>query len=96
MPSSCWSGQLAHEPGPRAGQRILVHLPLYSPELNLTEKIWQLLRERFLSHRVFRNLEAVIAAACAAWNRLVAEPKRVRSPTAFPWLPASVTTSRGQ
>jgi hypothetical protein len=71
----------------------LVHLPPYSPELNPVEKLWQFLRERLLSHRVFRDLGAVIDAACAAWSRLVAEPGRVRSLTAFPWLPPSVSTS---
>ncbi len=71
----------------------LLFLPPYSPELNPVEKLWQFLRERLLSHRVFRDLGAVIDAACAAWNRLVAEPGRVRSLTRFPWLPASVSTS---
>ncbi len=71
----------------------LVHLPPYAPELNPVEKLWQFLRERLLSHRVFRDLDAVVDAACAAWNRLVAEPGRVASLTRFPWLPASVGTS---
>ncbi len=71
----------------------LAHLPPYSPELNPVEKLWQFRRERFLSHRVLRDLDAVAAAACAAWNRLVAEPGRVRSLTSFPWPPPSVSTS---
>lgn len=71
----------------------LVHLPPYAPELNPVEKLWQYLRARFLSHRVLRDLDAVIATACAAWNRLVAEPGRGRSLTSFPWLPPSVSTS---
>ncbi len=37
--------------------------------------------------------DAVVDAACAAWNALLAEPGRLRSLTSFPWLPASVTTS---
>lgn len=71
----------------------LAHLPPYSPELNPVEKLWQHLRERFFSHRVLPNLVAVIDAACNAWNWLVTEPGRVRSLTAFPWLPPSVATS---
>ena len=71
----------------------LVHLPAYSPELNPVEKLWQVLRERFLSHRLFRDLDAVIDAACDAWRRLGDEPGRVRSLTAFPWLPRSVGNS---
>jgi hypothetical protein len=71
----------------------LVHLPPYSPELNPVEKLWQYLRERFFSHRILPSLAAVIDAACEAWNRLVAEPGRIRSLTAFPWLPSSIITS---
>jgi hypothetical protein len=47
-----------------------------------------------LSHRVLAGgYRAVVDAACAAWNALLAEPGRLRSLTNFPWLPASVTTS---
>ena len=72
----------------------LVHLPPYSPELNPVERVWLYLRERWLSHRVLAGgYEAVLYAACAAWNALLAEPGRLRSLTSYPWLPASVTTS---
>jgi DDE superfamily endonuclease len=68
----------------------LVPLPPYSPELNPVEKVWPFLRERHLSHRVFRDLGAVIDACCRAWNRVVDEPGRLRSLCAFPWLPSCV------
>lgn len=72
----------------------LVHLPSHSPELNPVETVWLYLRERWLSHRVLAGgYEAVVDAACAAWNALLAEPGRLRSLTSFPWLPASVQTS---
>jgi transposase len=71
----------------------LVHLPPYSPELNPVERVWLYLRERWLSHRVLAGYDAVLDAACAAWNALRAEPGRLRSLTAFPWLPAAVTNS---
>jgi hypothetical protein len=72
----------------------LIHPPPYSPELNPVERIWEYLRDRWLSHRVLAGgYEAVVDAACAAWNALLAEPGRLRSLTNFPWLPASVTTS---
>src|SRR4051812_12343590 len=78
----------------------LVHLPPYSPELNPVERVWLYLRERWLSHRVLAGYDAVLAgydavldAACAAWNALRAEPGRLRSLAAFPWLPAAVTFS---
>ena len=72
----------------------LIHPPPYSPELNPVERVWEYLRDRWLSHRVLAGgYEAVVDAACAAWNALLAEPGRLRSLTSFPWLPTSVTTS---
>jgi hypothetical protein len=71
----------------------LVHLPSYSPELNPVEKVWQHLRDRWLSHRVLAGYAAVLDAACQAWNAVRAEPGRLRSLTSFDWLPASVTNS---
>jgi hypothetical protein len=71
----------------------LVHLPPYAPELNPVERVWEYLRERHLSHRLFRDVAAVVDAGCAAWNRLLAKPGRLRSLTAFPWLPSCVTSS---
>ena len=64
----------------------LVPLPPYSPELNPVERVWLYLRERFLSHRVLDGYEAVLDAACRAWNALVAEPSRLASLTAYPYL----------
>ncbi len=85
----------------------LIRLPPYSPELgahrdqrsrwgpiNPVERVWEHLRDRWLSHRLLAGgYEAVRDAARAAWNALIAEPGRLRSLTSFPWLPASVTTS---
>src|SRR3954451_19294312 len=39
----------------------LIHPPPYSPELNPVERVWEYLRDRWLSHRVF----AVRAIGCA-------------------------------
>ena len=64
----------------------LVPLPPYSPELNPVERVWLHLRERFLSLQVFADYRAVVDACCAAWNRLVAEPGRLRSLCDQPWI----------
>ena len=71
----------------------LVHLPASSPELNPVEKVWQYLRDRHLSHRLLAGYEAVLDAACQAWDAVRTEPGRLRSLTRFPWLPPSVVTS---
>lgn len=64
----------------------LVKLPPYSPELNPVERVWLHLRERFLSLRVLDDTEAIIDACCKAWNRLTADPERLRSLCAYPWI----------
>jgi DDE superfamily endonuclease len=64
----------------------LVPLPPYRPELNPVERVWLYLRERFLSLRVFANYRAIVDACCEAWNRLVAEPGRLRSLCDQAWI----------
>ena len=65
----------------------LVPLPPYSPELNPVERVWLYLKERFLSHRLHPDYDAIVEAACLAWNRLKAETGRIRSLCSYPWIP---------
>ena len=46
----------------------LVFLPPYAPELNPVERVWLYLRERFLSLRLFPDLNNIIDGCCHAWN----------------------------
>jgi putative transposase len=57
----------------------LIFLPSRAPELNPVENIWQYLRQTWLSNRVFNTYEAIIDAACEAWNRLMAQPSTITS-----------------
>jgi transposase len=57
----------------------LIFLPSRAPELNPVENVWQYLRQNWLSNRVFDTYEAIIDAACEAWNNLVAEPDTITS-----------------
>ena len=68
-----------------------VPLPPYSPELNPVERVWLYLRERYLSHRLLDDYDAVVTACCTAWNSLAADPGRIRSLCDFPYL-QSVTS----
>ena len=49
-------------------------LPPYSPELNAIERVWLYLRERFLSHRVWRSYADILDACCQAWNASSTRP----------------------
>ena len=57
----------------------LLPLPPRSPELNPVENIWQYIRANWLSNRIFENYDAIIDAACEAWNKLLAVPNTIRS-----------------
>lgn len=57
----------------------LIFLPSRSPELNPVENIWQYLRQNWLSNRVFDSYDAIINAACDAWNKLIAQPETITS-----------------
>lgn len=57
----------------------LIFLPSRSPELNPVENIWQHLRANWLSNRVFEDYDAILNAACQAWNNLIAEPQTIMS-----------------
>ena len=56
-----------------------IFLPPRAPELNPTENIWQYLRQTHLSNRVFKSYDAILDAACTAWNRLIGSPSRITS-----------------
>ena len=67
----------------------LVPLPPYSPELNPVERMWLYLKERFLSHRLHNDYDAIVEAACKAWRKLTAEVGRIKSLGTYPWIPRS-------
>ncbi len=54
-------------------------LPPRSPELNPVENVWQYLRQTYLSNRVFDSYDAIIDAACDAWNQLIHKPWKIMS-----------------
>lgn len=64
----------------------LVKLPPYSPELNPVERVWLYLKERYLSHRLLDDYDAIVDAAEAAWKRLTAESGRLTSLCSYPWI----------
>jgi transposase len=72
----------------------LVAMPPYSPELNPVERVWLYLKERFLSHRLHDDYEAIVDAACKAWRRLTAQAGCIKSLCTYPWIPKVKTSGR--
>ena len=57
----------------------LMPLPSYSPELNPVEQIWQTLKRRSFSNRVFKDYDEIVDACSKAWNSFVDEEGIIQS-----------------
>jgi hypothetical protein len=67
-----------HTTSARRPRKYHADIPaLPRPELNPD---WQYLRANWLSNRVFETYEAIIDAACEAWNKLIALPVSSKEP----------------
>jgi transposase len=64
----------------------LVSLPPWSPQLNPVEHIWDEIREKCFSNRVFASLSAVDEQLVKALLTLETDPSQVASLTGFPWI----------
>jgi hypothetical protein len=62
-----------------------VFLPPYSPELNAIERLWLYLKERFLSHRLWSDYDAIVDAVCKAWQRVTSDSGRIKSLCSMEW-----------
>ena len=64
--------------------------------LNPVERIWEYLKERYLSHRLHDDYDAIEAAITVAWNKLLAETGRLTSLTWLPWEPKELANATSQ
>jgi transposase len=64
----------------------LVQLPPYSPELNPTEHLWEEIREKWFSNKLFDSMFAVEDLLCEALLNLENDHTRVQSLTGFDWI----------
>lgn len=53
---------------------IILPLPPRSPDLNPVENVWQFMRDNWLSNRVFKGYDDIVAHCCAAWNEPLDQP----------------------
>jgi hypothetical protein len=45
----------------------------------VTNRVWQFLRDNWLSNRIFKSYDDVVDHGCEAWNNLVDQPWRIMS-----------------
>lgn len=64
----------------------LIKQPLYSPEVNPVEHVWDDIREKHFHNRAFSSLDVLIDKLCFALNGLADDPQRITSMTNFPHL----------
>ena len=64
----------------------LIKLPPYSPELNPMEQVWQWLRQRCLSNRVFKDYEEIVEQVSEAWNTFISDSERVMKLCTRDWM----------
>jgi transposase len=62
-----------------------VFLPPDSPELNAIERLWLYLKQRFLSHRLWADDDAIVDAVCKAWQRVTSDARKVKSLCSMEW-----------
>ena len=64
-------------PRPRICGQLL--LPPRAPELNPVENIWLFMRDKWLSNRIFKSYDEIVAICCEAWNKLIEQPWKIMS-----------------
>jgi DDE superfamily endonuclease len=69
-------------------------LPPKCPELNPVENVWQLLRDNWLSNRIFKSYNDILDHCYHAWNKLVDLPWKIMSIGLRDWAPVLVRETR--
>ena len=64
----------------------LIFQPPYSPEVNPVEHIWDEVREKYFSNRIFPSLDTLQDHLCTALNELSSNTGIIRSLTYFPHI----------
>ena len=62
----------------------LLHIPLYTPEMNPIEQIWEELREKGFRNEVFQTLSKVVDRLCEVICNLTAQT--IMSITGKDWI----------
>ena len=78
----------------KVGENIIfIFLPASAPELNPIEHVWDELREKYFHNRVFNSLDALELHLMTALQALEADPNRLCSIVAWPWIMEAIINS---
>jgi hypothetical protein len=67
----------------------LFELPPRAPELNPVENVWQFMRDNWLSNRVFKTYDDIVAHCCEAWCKLINRPWQIHTIGSRQWAHGS-------
>jgi transposase len=56
------------------------------PKLNPVENIWQLMRNNWLSNRIFKSYDDIVDHCREAWNQLVNQPWHIMTIGRRKWV----------
>ena len=73
----------------------MLPLPPRSPELNPVENIWQFMRDNWLSNRIFKSFDEIVAICAEAWTKLIEQPWRIMSIGLRKWAHGFKSMSAG-
>jgi len=68
---------------------LLLPLPRRASELNSQENIWRLMRQNWLSNRIFKSFDDIVDHCCYAWNTLIEQPWNIMSIAKPDWAAIS-------
>ena len=64
----------------------LLPLPVYSPDLNSVEQVWQQLRDKHWANRCFKkDYDDIVTSCCEAWNSFIGQPDVVQRLSSRQW-----------
>jgi hypothetical protein len=58
---------------------VMLPLPLYAPQLNPMENVWDYLRANQLAAGAWDDYDEILEPCAKAWNRFADDPDRIRS-----------------
>ena len=64
----------------------LLPLPAASPELNPTEQVWQVLRDRYLANRCFASYDHIVEGCCDDWTAFTSKEGAIQQVCSRDWV----------